>query len=441
MMRPPIPALAAAAGLLVGVLGVALTPDGVLFPPAAAAEAQGEPGVRWACAMMDFVSQTRGNGICPVCGMKLQRIAAGAYNAEQRRRMQLETAEVTLGPAIVTIRAYGAARWDDRRAHIVVARVAGRIVKRHGPALHQAVEVKAGDPLYDLSSPEVLSAQADLVAAMAAKDERLVAAVIQRFERWNLPGAAQRIRDGGKPSDVVTIASPADGIVVAADGGMEESRSLPTVGAEVMPNDPLLRVVDPTSSMVVIHVPESQARMLRLGQRADIASDDAGDLRDVEAKIAWLAPELSLETRTREVHLHLVDPSHRLFAGSLVSARIRAALDPDLQPADPDQRETWGTFTLVPRSAVLSTGVRHVAWRVAGAERDAQRFELATLALGPRLEDDAGHDRYVVRAGLEPGQQVATQGAFLIDSQAQLVGSPSLLFPDGAAAPAPAHQH
>jgi Cu(I)/Ag(I) efflux system membrane fusion protein len=46
-----------------------------------------------------------------------------------------------------------------------------------------------------------------------------------------------------------------------------------------------------------------------------------------------------------------------------------------------------------------------------------------------------------VRAGLRPGDEVATQGLFLIDSQAQLAGTPSLLFPTGAVAPAGGHQH
>jgi Cu(I)/Ag(I) efflux system membrane fusion protein len=64
-----------------------------------------------------------------------------------------------------------------------------------------------------------------------------------------------------------------------------------------------------------------------------------------------------------------------------------------------------------------------------------------TVALGPRLEDEAGNDRYVIRAGLQPGDEVATQALFLIDSQAQLAGSASLLFPDGSVNTAPAHQH
>jgi Cu(I)/Ag(I) efflux system membrane fusion protein len=173
-----------------------------------------------------------------------------------------------------------------------------------------------------------------------------------------------------------------------------------------------------------------------------LASDDLGELPDIPASITWVAPELNAEIRAREVHIHLRDPSNRLLAGSLVNARFQATLAADLQVADPTQTRPPDRFTLIPKDAVLSTGVRHVAWRVAAREADGRvRFELAPLALGPRLEDEFGRDAYIVRAGLQPGDEVAAQGAFLIDSQAQLAGTSSLLFPRGATAPAPAHQH
>jgi Cu(I)/Ag(I) efflux system membrane fusion protein len=162
----------------------------------------------------------------------------------------------------------------------------------------------------------------------------------------------------------------------------------------------------------------------------------------VRATVSWVAPELNLDIRAREVHLHLVDPRHRLLPGSLVNARIQAALDASLTAADPEKPATWGKFALVPKAAVLSTGVRHVAWKVAERRKDGRlRFELAPLALGPRLEDANGNDLYVVRAGLKPGDEVAAQGAFLLDSQAQLAGTASLLFPVGAVAPEAGHQH
>ncbi|MBE2215205.1 MAG: HlyD family efflux transporter periplasmic adaptor subunit, partial [Opitutaceae bacterium] len=218
---------------------------------------------------------------------------------------------------------------------------------------------------------------------------------------------------------------------------------LPEVGQEIMPDQVVVRLVDPHAFMLVIHVPEPRARWVHAGQPVRLASDDRGELPEVEAAISWVAPELNLEIRAREVHIHLTDPRGLLLAGSLVNARFQAALGPDLEPVDPADSGAAGTFVLVPKTAVLSTGVRHVAWRVAERSADGRmRFELAPLALGPRIEDESGRDLYVVRAGLKAGDDVATQGLFLVDSQAQLAGTPSLLFPLGAVAPsAPAHQH
>jgi Cu(I)/Ag(I) efflux system membrane fusion protein len=233
-------------------------------------------------------------------------------------------------------------------------------------------------------------------------------------------------------------------VVLALEGegdGMKRA-TLPQIGQEVMADAPLLRLVDPSAYMLVIHVPENRAHWLAEGQPTRLSSDDKGDLRDIEATIAWVAPELNLEIRAREVHIHLRDPKGRLLPGSLVNARFETALGGDLEVADVAKPDTWGKFPLIPKTAVLSTGVRHVAWRVVERQRDGRlRFELAALALGPRLEDESGNDVYVVRAGLKAGDEVATQGVFLIDSQAQLAGTASLLFPKGAVAPAGGHQH
>ena len=221
----------------------------------------------------------------------------------------------------------------------------------------------------------------------------------------------------------------------------EKAMSLPKVGQEVAADAPLLRVVEPHSFMLVIHVPETRARWVRVGQPVTLASDDFGELPDVVASVTWVAPELNLEIRAREVHVHLRDSKEQLLAGSLVNARFDAVLGADLQVADPTKPESWGKFSLVPKSAVLSTGVRHVAWRVSSRDQDGRvHFELAPLALGPRLEDEAGNDLHVVRSGLKPGDEVATQGVFLVDSQAQLAGTASLLVPRGATAPS-THQH
>ena len=185
--------LIACCGLALGALSVALAPSSWLFVAPQAMAGGIEPGVRWTCPMMDYISDHHGDGRCPVCGMELRRLTAGALSAEQRRRMDLQTDTIVEGPALITIHAYGAVRYDQRSAHVVVPRIVGRVVKRHVGALHHGGSVQVGDPLVDLYSPQALAAQGELAAALAAKDERLVAALDQRFARWNLSEVAQRV--------------------------------------------------------------------------------------------------------------------------------------------------------------------------------------------------------------------------------------------------------
>lgn len=434
------------AGLAAGFLVVMLLPARVLFVPVVpeAAVDAGVTGQRWACPMMDFIGQAPGT--CPVCGMEMHPVSAGSLTREAQRRMDLETTTVSTGPARVNVRAYGAAEYDHRFTGVVIPRVAGRIVHRYMATYGCCTVVEAGAPIVDLYSEEVLAAQADLLAALAMGEPKLVEALRQRFARWHLTDVAEQVEREGKIQETITIHAPFGGLVLLRD--FEMVNTALELGREIEADTPLLTLVDPDKLVLVVHVPEVQGRFLREGQSVAIESDDYGPLPEVAARLDRLAQEIDPTTRTREVRIYLSGVRDRLAPGALVSARIAGVLGPDLKPADPADPESWGRFVLVPKTAVLSTGVRHVAWRVAGRETDRSlRFEPVSLALGPRLEDAQGHDQYVVRAGLNAGDEVATQGAFLIDSQAQLAGTPSLLFPrgavsaDGAGSGAPSAEH
>jgi hypothetical protein len=75
---------------------------------------------------------------------------------------------------------------------------------------------------------------------------------------------------------------------------------------------------------------------------------------------------------------------------------------------------------VAPRSSVLMAGDESVAY----VETEDGRFELRPVVLGPIVGD-----RVVVLDGLKEGEQVAVSGNFLIDSQMQLAGNPSLIDP------------
>ena len=96
---------------------------------------------------------------------------------------------------------------------------------------------------------------------------------------------------------------------------------------------------------------------------------------------------------------------------------------------DPDKADKP---LVVPASAALVTGKRAVVY-VEAPGRDRPTYEGREVALGPR----AG-DYYLVRDGLAEGERVVVKGNFKIDSALQIQARPSMMSPEGGAAP-PAH--
>lgn len=76
----------------------------------------------------------------------------------------------------------------------------------------------------------------------------------------------------------------------------------------------------------------------------------------------------------------------------------------------------------VPASAVLDSGTRRLVY----VEKSRGLFEAREVLLGPRADDF-----FPVLKGLVEGERVATRGGFLIDSQFQITGHPSLFYPGG----------
>ena len=86
----------------------------------------------------------------------------------------------------------------------------------------------------------------------------------------------------------------------------------------------------------------------------------------------------------------------------------------------------------VPVTAVLDSGTRRIVY----VEKSRGLFEAREAVLGPR----AG-EFFAVLDGLVEGEQVVTRGGFLIDSQFQITGHPSLFYPGGLQGGAVGHQH
>ncbi|MBI1830855.1 MAG: efflux RND transporter periplasmic adaptor subunit [Planctomycetes bacterium] len=115
-------------------------------------------------------------------------------------------------------------------------------------------------------------------------------------------------------------------------------------------------------------------------------------------------------------------------------AHVGQAFQPDGQAGKPDLHcpdANAGKVLAIRASAVLDTGRRKVTYR----QTKDGAFELIELQLGPRADGKDDRDNTIsyfpVKSGLKEGDRVVIQGAFLLDSQRQIEGMPSLLFPEG----------
>ena len=102
-------------------------------------------------------------------------------------------------------------------------------------------------------------------------------------------------------------------------------------------------------------------------------------------------------------------------------------------PGTPASAKPEGGHLLltVPVTAVLDSGVRKLVY----VEKSKGQFAPVEIVTGPRTDDS-----YPVLSGLRQGDKVVTRGNFLLDSQSQIRGLPSLFYKEGQAAVA-GHQH
>ena len=93
-----------------------------------------------------------------------------------------------------------------------------------------------------------------------------------------------------------------------------------------------------------------------------------------------------------------------------------------------------GMVLAVRASAVLDTGRRQIVYR----KNPDDSFELLDVKIGPRSEateeSGATNSYFPVLRGVHPGDTVVVRGGFMLDSQRQIEGMPSLLYQAGQSA-------
>jgi len=383
----------------------------------------------WTCSMHPQIRQPK-PGVCPICAMDLIPVAGDSgSDADQPRQLTLspsarKLAQVAVAPVerrsiAVEIRMVGKVQFDETRLAYIAPRVPGRIDRLY--ANFAGMPVKPGEPLADMYSPELISAQQELLQAVkssggAAVSSSLLNGTRERLRLWGLTAEQiAEIEESGQVREHVTFSSPIGGIVVE-----KEARE----GQYVETGMRLFTVADLSHVWVQLDAYESDLAWLRYAQEVTFETEAYAGER-FTGSVAFIAPLLDPMTRTVKVRINVANTDGRLKPEMFVRAVVRATLDADGSVVRSDDAGTVLPLA-IPAPAPLVTGKRALVY-VALPQKEGV-YEGREVVLGPR----AG-DYYLVREGLQEGEQVVVNGAFKIDSSLQIQGKPSMMTPEGVA--------
>ncbi|MFU8848412.1 MAG: efflux RND transporter periplasmic adaptor subunit [Opitutales bacterium] len=365
----------------------------------------------WTCSMHPQVRQPD-PGDCPLCGMDLIPVQNDEDEEETElpqlrvseraaALMQIETWPVERRAVDAEINVFGLLEADETRLRDLVARADSYIEKLH--ADHQWIRVAQGEVLAELYSPPVTAAAGELLAARG--DRSAATAKLRRLGVAEDQIAA--IVQSGEVPHTYEIRSPIDGYVVAFAG---------REGTWVAEGQRLFQIVDLSQLWGQFEAYERDLAGLRVGlPMAFSVSAFAGE--SFEGEITFIDPQIDPRKRTARLRVEVPNTELRLKPGMFARGKLHVPGDAEAPPL------------VIPKSAPLITGERAVVY-VQLPDRDRPTFEGRDLVLGPRKGD-----YYEIHEGLEEGERVVTHGNFKIDSELQIRGRPSMMAPEGGAAP------
>ncbi|ABB74710.1 membrane fusion protein, Cu(I)/Ag(I) efflux system [Nitrosospira multiformis ATCC 25196] len=326
--------------------------------------------------------------------------AAVKIGVERIQKLGVRTERVGMRELSRTVRAVATVQADERRLYVVAPRFEGWIERLHVNTTGQMV--RKGDPLMDVYSPDLITAQHEyLIARRGTKDvedgglevragmERLAESALQRLRNWDISAAdLKTLQQEGKFTHSVIFRSPASGVVL-------EKRAIQ--GQRFMAGEILYQIADLSRVWVLADVFEQDLATIQPGQAAAIRVEAYPD-KVFPGEVTFIYPTVNPETRTAKVRMELPNPQELLKPAMYAKVEFGSIQRKDRVLA-------------VPESAVLDAGTRQSVL----VDLGEGRFEPRLVKLGKHADD------YVeVLGGLKTGEMIVVKANFLIDAESNL---------------------
>ena len=251
--------------------------------------------------------------------------------------------------------------------------------------------VKKDEFLFDVYSPLLVSAQEELVTAIATGNKNLIRASKERLSALGISEKQIRqLEKTKKVKQIISVYSPQNGVV---------SKFPVRDGMFVKPSQSVMTLADLSSVWLLAEVFERQAEWVEVGQPAEVTLSYIPG-RVWEGEVEYIYPTLDPKTRTLKVRLRFDNPDEKLKPNMYANVKIYGGAKENT--------------IVIPLEALIRTGRDE---RVIVAMGDG-KFEARTVKAG--IESG---DFVEILEGLDANERVVTSGQFLIDSEASMRAS------------------
>lgn len=411
--------------------------------------ADGEHGhtMEYTCPMHPQIMQDK-PGSCPICGMDLvakQPADGPAVAVPTDLNYLLQPANQAVVSSIATLQPVpkqmeneitmsGVVTYDTRRQFIIPARFGGRIEKLYVQFNYQPV--RKGQKLYDIYSPELVTAQKELLYLLKndPSNSALIAGASQKLRLLGATeGQIRQLSRTGKESYTFSIYSPYTGYVLdpavtaaprvapsstttaagsgdgmggmggasAGSGGGSYSAAVTSSSAPqgfavregmyVTTGQALLKVIDASQVWAQFNVASNEAGLMKRGTPITILFNQIPD-KIMQSKVHLIEPVYAEGQNFAQVRALLPAQGNSVLIGQVITGKAAYSTDSGL----------W-----VPNDAVLNLGTQSVTFlKVDGI------FKPIAVQVGQRAEGQVE-----IVSGLRANDVIAANAQFLIDSE------------------------
>jgi Cu(I)/Ag(I) efflux system membrane fusion protein len=361
----------------------------------------------YTCSMDPQIRQNE-PGDCPICGMVLTPLEAKAskdprvleMSEEAIRLADIQTTVVGAGKNVgKKIALSGKIQPDERAIATQVTHIPGRIERLF--VSFTGEQVRKGQAVARLYSPPLVAAQQELLEAIRfkGKNSELAEAARSKLRYWKVAEEfIQKVEEEGKIQREITLYAERGGVVMARKVA---------VGDYVEEGSALFELSNLGQLWAMFEAYEVDLAHIRVGNEISFTTP-ALPGRSFRGRITFIDPLIDPQSRTASLRAEIQNPGGMLKPEMFIQGELSASV------ASKSALE-------VPKTAVLWTGKRSVIY-LKKADAEIPTFEYREVELG-----ESTADAYLVIKGLQTGDEVVTNGAFVIDAAAQLNNQQSMM--------------